>query len=200
MSDLLNIGYLLRLARETVSDPKGGAREVMDLHLSRQALILMFAIVVVLSLILGEIVALMAQLPTGGDVAFAFRSPLVLGLLQGVFLLVTAYAMTFVGRLFGGVGSFNGALALVVWLQFIFICIQIVQIGALLLIPPVAGLITILALGLFFWLLVNFIAALHGFTSTGMVFVMTIVSSIVILFLLGLVLTMLGLSTDLQGF
>ena len=57
---------------------------------------------------------------------------------------------------FGGTGRFEEALTLVVWLQFIFICVQILQLLAVLVVPPVAGLITLLAVGLFFWLLVNF--------------------------------------------
>ena len=51
-------------------------------------------------------------------------------------------------------------------------------------------------LSLFFWLLVNFIAVLHGFQSTGMVFVMTIVSFITIIFVLSIVLTILGVTFE----
>jgi hypothetical protein len=63
----------------------------------------------------------------------------------------------------------------------------------MLVIPPVAGLITILAMGLFFWLLVNFIAALHSFTSLGMIFVATILTAFGIIFALSLILTLLGI-------
>jgi len=48
-------------------------------------------------------------------------------------------------------------------------------------------------MGLFFWLLVNFIAALHGFTSLGMILVATILSAFGIIFGLSLILTLLGL-------
>jgi hypothetical protein len=47
--------------------------------------------------------------------------------------------------------------------------------------PPLAGLITIIAIALYIWLLVNFIAVLHGFTSLGMVFVATLMSAFALL-------------------
>jgi len=45
-------------------------------------------------------------------------------------------------------------------------------------------------------MLVNFIATLHGFQSVGMVFVMTLVSFVSIIFILSLVLTGLGVTFD----
>ena len=45
------------------------------------------------------------------------------------------------------------------------IAVQIVQIVAMLLVPPLFGLVTIAALVIFMWLLVNFTMALHGFAS-----------------------------------
>jgi hypothetical protein len=97
-----------------------------------------------------------------------------LGLMRPAFLYLMIHAVTTIGRFFGGTGSFEESALLVIWLQFIFICVQVIQIAAILLLPPLAGMITILAVGLFFWLLVNFIAVLHGFTSLGLVFVVTL--------------------------
>ena len=195
MTHLLSLGPLLRMARDTVSNPREGAETVLSLGLPRQALWLAFALVVVLSMLLGDILYLLAGVPQDGPLTGPMGgSPLVMGLLQAGFLYMMAHAITQIGRLFGGTGRFEEALTLIVWLQFIFLCVQVLQLAALLLMPPIAGLITILALALFLWLLVNFIAALHGFTSLGMVFAMTIVSAFALLFLLSLVLTMLGVT------
>jgi len=102
------------------------------------------------------------------------------------------HAIHRIGRAFGGTGRFEEAMLLVIWLQFIFILVQLVQVLAFTLLPGLAAIITILALGLFFWLLTNFIAVLHGFTSLGMVFVATILSLIGIIFAMSLVLALLG--------
>jgi hypothetical protein len=197
MTHLMNMGNLLRMARDTVSNPREGAETMLALGLPRQALWLAFALVVVLSMFLGDLLYLLAGLPEDGALTGPLMgSPIAAGLLQGAFLFLMAHAITYVGRAFGGTGRFDEALTLVVWLQFIFLCVQILQLVAVLVIPPVAGLITLLAVGLFFWLLVNFVATLHGFTSLGMVFVMTILSGFTILFLLSLILTLLGVTVE----
>jgi hypothetical protein len=54
--------------------------------------------------------------------------------------------------------------------------------------------VTLLAIGLFFWLLVNFIAVLHGFTSLGLVFVTTLLVGFGMLVLMSIVLSALGLA------
>ena len=195
MSHIISLGPLLRMARDTVANPREGAETVLALGLPRRALWLAFALVIVLSMLLGDILYLLAGLPQGGPLTGPMgASPVVMGGLQAGFLYLMAHAITQIGRLFGGTGRFEEALALIIWLQFIFLCVQVVQLIALVALPPVAGLITILALGLFLWLLVNFIAALHGFTSLGMVAVMTILSAFALLFALSLVLTLLGLT------
>jgi hypothetical protein len=197
MTHLMSMGNLLRMARDTVTNPREGAETVLALGLPRQALWLSFALVVVLSMMLGDILYLLAGMPDDGALTGPLAgSPLAAGLLQGAFLFLMAHAITLIGRAFGGMGRFEEALTLVVWLQFIIICVQVVQLLAVLLVPPMAGLVTLLAIGLFFWLLVNFIASVHGFTSLGMVFVMTVLSGFTILFLLSLILTLLGVTFE----
>jgi hypothetical protein len=195
MTPDLSLGTLLRLARDTITDPREGATTVLSFAPPRQALWLMFAIVVVLSLFMGELVFLISPVPDGALSGPYQSSPILLGLLQAAFLFVMVHAITFIGRWFGGTGRFEEALLLMVWLQFIFLCVQVIQLIALVIIPPMAAVITLLALGLFLWLLVNFIAVLHGFTSLGMVLVMTILSALAILFAMSLVLSILGLTS-----
>lgn len=195
MTELLNIGHLLRMARETVSNPREGAATILRLDLPMQALWLAFGIVIVLSMLMGEAVTLLMGTPDPAATnAMMMASPITMGVLQAGFLFLVAHGMARIGQLFGGTGGFSGALALIVWLQFIFLVVQVLQLAALLIMPPVAGLITILAMGLFFWLLVNFIAALHGFTSLGLIFVGTILTAFGFIFVLSLVLTMIGVS------
>lgn len=194
MSDLMQPGQLLRMARHTVSNPRDGAAVILKLHLPMRALWLAFGLVIVLSMFLGEAVALLMGPPDQAAMPPEMMvSPITMGVIQAAFLFLVAHGMARIGHLFGGSGDFQGALALIVWLQFIFLVVQVIQLAAMLVVPPVAGLITILAMGLFFWLLVNFIATLHGFSSLGLIFVMTILTAFGFVFVLSLVLTMLGL-------
>jgi hypothetical protein len=194
MNDMATLRNLLRLARDTVTNPREGATTVLSFAPNRQALWLMFALVVVTSLMMGEIVALLTDMPDGPMTGPFVQSPLALGLVQAAFLFIMIHVIHHVGRFFGGTGSLEEAALLVIWLQFIFICIQVIQIVALLIIPPIAGLVTLLAIGLFFWLLVNFIAVLHGFTSLGLVFVTTLLVGFGMLVLMSIVLSALGLA------
>lgn len=197
MTHLMSMGNLLRMARDTVANPREGAETLLALGLPRQALWLAFALVVVLSMMMGDLLYLLAGMPEEGALTGPLAgSPLAAGLLQGAFLFLMAHAITHIGRACGGTGRFDEALTLVVWLQFIFICVQVLQLVAVLVVPPMAGLITILAIGLFFWLLVNFIATLHGFLSLSSVFLMTLLSGFVILFVLSLTLTLLGITFE----
>ena len=194
MSDLMQPGQLLRMARHTVSNPRDGAAVILKLHLPMRALWLAFGLVIVLSMFLGEAVALLMGPPDQAAMPPEMMvSPITMGVIQAAFLFLVAHGIARIGQLFGGSGDFQGALALIVWLQFIFLVVQVIQLAAMLVVPPVAGLITILAMGLFFWLLVNFIATLHGFSSLGLIFVMTILTAFGFVFVLSLVLMMLGL-------
>lgn len=200
MSDLTDPRYLLNLAALSIRTPKDGAAEVLRIAPERPILWMAFALMVVCSLIMGEIVAML--FPAAAEGPLTGQSSLVLGLMQGAFLFLTVHAITYIGRLCGGTGDFDGALALMTWLQFVFLLIQLAQLALLLISPPLAGLMTLLAIGLFFWLLVNFIAVLHEFESVGMVFFMTLVSFVSIVFTLSIILTILGLTpefVDVQG-
>lgn len=184
---------MLGLVAETIKNPREGASTVLNFAPPRDAIWTMLALVVVLSVMLAQGTSMLfssGQSPSG---PFAL-SPLVLGLVQGGLLIVMVYATYWIGKGFGGTGSFEETMLLITWLQFILVCLQVAQTLALVLLPPFAGMIGIGALVLFFWLLVNFVAVLHGFTSLGLVFVGIILSFFGVGFGLALILTMIGLT------
>jgi hypothetical protein len=194
MTEILSLGNLLRLARETVSNPREGATTILSFAPERQALWLMFALVIVLSLLLREVVAVVVGVPADGPIMGPIENSFVIfGLVMAGFLYITIHAVHRIGVFFGGTGSFEESALLVIWLQFILICVQVIQIATLFVLPPLAGLVTIIAIALYLWLLVNFIAVLHGFTSLGMVFVTTLLSAFALLFVFSLILAVLGL-------
>ena len=95
-----------------------------------------------------------------------------------------------IGRAFGGVGSLADAFLVVIWLQLIMLFVQLAQLLALILAPPLAGLLGLAGFVLFLWLLVNFIAELHGFRSLGAILAAVVVTfflaAFVVAILLGL--------------
>ncbi|RBP95489.1 hypothetical protein DFO80_10225 [Rhodobacter sp. 140A] len=121
---------------------------------------------------LGAVMALSAALGTAAELLFSFvtkvdlgppTNPLPMALVQGALMLYAAGAMAFFGRQFGGTGRFADALILVVWIEFLLILGQMVQILVMVFFPLVSVLGTLALIGLLFWLLTQFTAALHGF-------------------------------------
>jgi Yip1-like protein len=190
MTDLLDIRVLLRMARQSVTDPKGGARVILALRLPVPVLWQFFLLQLVLSAILKVIVFAFFPTPEiemGPTAAISFT------MVEAAIGVILALATYHIGRVFGGAGTFAGALALIVWLQFILLCVNVVQLFVMMILPPAGDVITLLALALFFWLLAQFIAALHGFTSMGRVFLGIVLSLMALAFIFNIVLAFMGL-------
>lgn len=183
----LTLANLLQMARFTVQSPREGARMVMALNVPVEARWVALALMAVgsamltalsLALLPPEVMALAGpQLPR----------PLVSAGLQLCALVVAVHATYRIGKWRGGHGSFADALLLIVWLQFILLILQAAQLLAQVLLPPLSDLIGLAGIALFFWLMTNFVAELHGFQSLLSVFLGILATT----FLFGLVLAML---------
>ena len=194
----LTFSQILAMVGRTVQNPREGASEVLSLGLPRDAIWIVVGLVVVLSIILAQISSLMLG-ARGGDPDDMLAIGPIAGLaIQLGVLLGMGGAVHLVGRAMGGSGSFPEALLLIAWLQFIMVCVQVIQLLAILVMPPLTGIIFVLGLALFLWLLTNFVAVLHGFRSLAQVFVMILVSAFAIAFFLSLALTFLGVTIPIE--
>jgi hypothetical protein len=195
---ILSLQTLLPMVWRTITNPREGAEEVLALGVPRQALWTILLLVLVLSIILGQITTLLVAAATGTEGTGPLANPIVTGVLQLALLLVAIFAIHRIGRAFGGTGSLDEAILLIAWLQFVMVCIQVVQTGLMLVLPPLASIVGILGLVLFMWLLTNFVAVIHGFRSLGQVFVMILVSMFVMAFILSIFLTLAGVTVPGQ--
>lgn len=187
---------VLSLVVQTVKAPQEGASTILSLGLTRDILSQLLALVVVLSVLVGQLgVILMGGGMEDGAMTGPFvMSPLMATAVQMMILFILIVSVHVIGRALGGTGSFEESLALVTWLQFILLCLQVLQIVAIVVFPTLGALIGIASIVLFLWLLINFVAVIHGFTSLGLVFAGVLISAFGILFGMSLVLAMLGLS------
>lgn len=192
----LTLNNLLSLVIQTIKAPQEGASTILSMGLPRDVLLQLLTLVVVLSVIAGQlgVFALGGGFEDGAMTGPFILSPLMAAFIQLALLIVLVSAVHGIGRALGGTGSFEESLALVTWLQFILLCLQVLQFVALILVPVLGGLIGLASIALFMWLLVNFVAVIHGFTSLGLVFAGVLISAFGILFAMSLVLAMLGLS------
>jgi Yip1 domain len=170
---------ILSLAQLTLQDPRQAARQLLAEGVPLPARTGGLLLVAVVS-------ALMASLQLGTSpqaldplTAFMLASPFRAAVVQWLFLALSVLLIYRVGRAFGGRGSLPDALLIVVWLQLLTLVLQVLQLVATVVAPPLAGIIGLGGFALFLWLMTAFIAELHGFSSRGLVF-------------LGMVLTALG--------
>ena len=193
------VDHMVALARLTLNDPRAAARSLLALDVplpARTAGLLLVAVLSALLLHLGFLL-----LPTGEDpiARFMSQSPLRTAIFQWVILAVTVLCVWRIGRAFGGRGMLSDALILVVWLQVIMVAVQLAQLLCLILFAPLAGLMNLAGLVLFFWLFTSFIAELHGFSSRWAVLAGVFGAGFAVAMLVAGVLTMIYGTEALQG-
>ena len=175
----LSLSGYFALAMRTLRDPQTVARNLMSMGLPMRARWEALALVLVLTTITSSLLVMIMP-PVPDAPAF---NPLANIVVQAGAVLIAIYAVHHVGRALGGRGSFGDSLLLMAWLQAVMLWVQLVQVAAQMISPPLAGLVLFLGIGLFIWMLVQFIMVLHGFTSAGKV----LVGVMVTMFALGFV-------------
>src|SRR5690606_2427496 len=81
------------------------------------------------------------------DVPIFLPGPFVLAGLRLAAMLILATALALLGRAFGGKGGFDGSLRIMIWLQFLMVLLQAIQLVALVILPPLAGILSLGSLG-----------------------------------------------------
>lgn len=191
LSEILTLSGLWRHTRDTIRAPQEAAQAILALNLPRNVLWLGLALVITLSTLLASAVLLMVPMPEAGA---GVPMPVVMGIVQAVFLVLVSLGIAVIGARFGGKGDFDGALALMVWLQAVFLVVQAFQIVAIAIgLSVLADIVSLASIPLFFWLMAQFVTVLHGFSSVWKTFWAIIMFLIAFAFLLSLVVTSFGL-------
>ena len=185
-------GYLFGMALQTVPEPRKVARDVLAYGAAPHGLLWQaLALLLVASTwlkVLGGIL-----FPVDPELAGPLLAdPLMMGLAEAAISVLTVFVIFWVGRAVGGTGSLGGAIALVTWMQFVLL---IVELGVLFLgvfAPGLAVILWVMGLIMTFWILTHFIAVLHGFASAGMVFAGILVTLFVMVVLMSILFSLLG--------
>lgn len=161
----LTLAGLLTAARNTVADPRAAARWLIGLDLPLNVAMTALVLVAVLSTLLAHLS--FAMMPAAMREGFegVMANPIGFAIVQVTGAVLGAVTIHRVGRWRGGYGSLPQAATLLAWLQFVLLIVQVGQILSEIILPPLAVILGYVGLGLFFWLLVNFVMELHGFRS-----------------------------------
>ncbi len=184
----MNSGDLGDLVVLTLRKPEAALQALRGLGLPMSARWTLLLLAVTLSTLLACLSLILFPVEADNALSRLLAHPLSLAGIQLGAMVLSALMMAQVGRLFGGQGDFPDALLLVAWVELLLVGLQAVQLVMMLLFPASAGLLSIVAFGLFLYLAVTLTKALHGFSSTGKV-VLGLIGS---LFVLGFVLSLLA--------
>jgi hypothetical protein len=155
--------FLKDLVILSLRDPAEAARQVIAFDLPRDVLWTALALMAVLNTLLYS--ATTALVPGPSPMPAIFQTPLAYLLFMGGGLVLVSVALYWTGRSFGGTGSLNDILAVIIWLQFLRVLVQVVSIVLLLTLPLLAALLTLVVAIVGLWIFVHFIDQAHRFGS-----------------------------------
>ena len=165
----MKFGELGELAVLTLRDPEAAMRVLRGLDLPLGARWMVLFLAVVLSRMVGAM--LMILLPADGQdpLAQLLSDPMTMAAIEFVGMVLTAFFVTHIGRMFGGTGNFADALLAVAWIELLLVVLMAVQVLMLVLLPGTVDLLGMIAGALSIYLTVTMTKALHGFSSVGKV-------------------------------
>ncbi len=184
-------GYLFGMALQSIPEPRKVARDVLALHFPRAVLWQAFALFAVLSTGLG--VATSILFPPGPELAGSLLAdPLRMGVIETATLVITIFAIYWMGHAFGGHGTFPQAILTVIWLQYVAFLVQLAVLVLVLFAPPMAVLVNVFGIGVSFWILTFFVTEMHGFRSAGLVFAVIVATILGVVMGMGILLAIIG--------
>ena len=181
-----NLPNLLSALRYSLQSPRDAIRQVIDSEppmTARWIALLLVAIASTFLTLLSFSLVPSDELPPA--LVRSMGSPLSLAAIHLVVLFVSVHLLFRIGRFRNGRGSFADCLTVLIWFQIIMLAVQAVQLALQVLLPPIAPAAYFAGLALFFWLLTNFVAELHGFASLSKTFFGILVALAVLILLLG---------------
>ena len=159
---------LTRLTLDTPRDPKSVAEHLLGLGLLRPQIISLFAISVCLSVIS----LFVSNVSMNGDNPFVIvvgpglvMGPLPVAIMIFVMTLVSAFASSRIGRMFGGQGDFNALLIVMSWLQWMQFVFQMLSTLLSFISIALSGLASLVIFVLTLWIFVAMVDRAHGFES-----------------------------------
>ena len=180
------------LAVQSVRDPAGAAQVLLGIGLPRQVLWM----ALVLMAALQSVVFALSDLAVGGPtpMPLLFGSPLRFFAMAVVTLVLTVYAIQWVGRALGGEGALEDVMVVIVWLQGLRVVVQALVLVLSLTVPVLAMLTVLVASVLGIYIILHFINAAHRLDSLGKAFVVLIAALLAMVLGLSVLLSIIGVS------
>lgn len=181
------------LAAQSVTAPREVARLLLALPLSREAVGLCLALVLVLNTLVFSLGQLMSGPPPDG-MALLLSTPVAFAGLLGGSMIALILSLYWTGRGLGGRASLMQVTLLVTWLQALRVIVQVALLAIVPLMPALGGLVMIAASALGIWILVNFLHVAQETPTLGKAALMLVLSVVGMALGLTLIFSLVGLS------
>lgn len=183
--------FLFALAKRTVTQPRAAAEDLVAMNIPRGTLWIALALAVVLNTLVYQVTIVIA--PPPGPLPVLLASPLPFALFVAGGLIVSIYALTFVGRRLGGSGSLETLMTLLIWLQYLRFAVQIVALVISLFAPGLAALVVFSASLYGIWLLLHFVDVGHQLNNLLTSFGVLVMAMLAIMICMVILLSLFGL-------
>ncbi len=180
------IQTVTELVRLSLVAPRAAARQVLGFPIPYRVLIEAAILGIVLNTLVTQGLSMLLEPAPVEDIETGTPVPMItpfiaLGI-DAVLMVMTVLAVHLIGGMFGGRGSLQESLLINTWIHYLMILVQLVAIILTVFMPALALLTIPLALGIFFYLLSNFVAEMHAFRSALSVFFGAIVLILILSF------------------
>ena len=187
----MNFSFLRDLIVVTITDPARAARQIMGYDPGREALWLALGCVIVMNTFVFTLSNVLV--PTDSDlIPSALYSPITYGALLAFGVVASVYAIQKSGQMLGGTGSFRQIMALVVWLQFLRVLVNVLMVVLILIAPVLSFLVVVAATIIGLYIFLHFIDQAHGFGSLMQATGVLIMSVVAMALALILIVSLLG--------
>ena len=163
------------LLMTTLRQPRVAARQILDLRVAPQIMWLLLAFIAVVGGFVHGVTLVI--LPAPDEAPMVFASPLLFSVFLAIVAAVSAYALTFVGKGFGGRASFEDVLSLVIWLQIVNVVVQVVTLLLMVVSVSLSSGVSVVASLWAIWLMVHFFEEAQQFGSLFKSFLVVILAS-----------------------
>lgn len=189
--------FFIDLARQSLFSPRAAASRLLALDLPAAWLWMALALMTVLNAITYS-VSLYITGPAPAEAAQVLPpmlgSPMLFALFLGGGLALTVLAVTWIGQKMGGKARLADILAVIAWLQVLRLAVQLGALVLMLALPGLVGLVLIAASVWGLVILVAFLDRAHGFENWPKTVLMLLVASLAMVVVLTLVLGLTGVS------
>jgi hypothetical protein len=151
------MNFMTNLLRLSLTNPTEAGAHILALRLTPGAALSAFVVTIIVAVVL--MFALSGFQPRAALPGFAPITPVTLVAVMGLGTLGLIGCIWLTARAFGGSGRFSDGVLVFAWIQILQVGLQIAQTALMVISVTLAGLISIFATGLLFWILFGLLNA-----------------------------------------